>query len=193
MLKKYLFSIQLTLEGGMIMDNYVFDNLNVLAGYIKKRLTNPTPLKIQKSLYFLWAFYSATYGNISSDDNKNGEFGLQPRYPKYLFNADFEAWQYGPVINSVYADYKNNRIIEVGSDELKSSMNFEDSGQQNKVEILSFINNLLDQIDDVNDFGLVRRTHQDSAWKDAFNDSELHCKMDSEQIKNDYIRYFSRS
>lgn len=177
----------------MIMDNYVFDNLNVLAGYIKKRLTNPTPLKIQKSLYFLWAFYSATYGNISSDDNKNGEFGLQPRYPKYLFNADFEAWQYGPVINSVYADYKNNRIIEVGSDELKSSMNFEDSSQQNKVEILSFINNLLDQIDDVNDFGLVRRTHQDSAWKDAFNDSELHCKMDSEQIKNDYIRYFSRS
>lgn len=166
---------------------YVFDNVNTLAGYIKKCLSNPTPLKIQKSLYFLWAFYSATYGNISSDDNKNGEFGLQSHYPKYLFNAVFEAWQYGPVINSVYADYKNNQIIEVGSDELKSSMNFEDSGQQNKVEILSFINNLLDQIDDVNDFGLIRRTQQDSAWENAFNDSELHCKMDNKQIKNDYI------
>lgn len=55
---------------------YVFDNLNTLAGYIKKCLSNPTPLKIQKSLYFLWAFYSATFGNISSDDSKNGLFGL---------------------------------------------------------------------------------------------------------------------
>lgn len=55
------------------------------------------------------------------------------------------------------------------------------------MEILSFINNLLDQIDDVNDFGLVRRTQQDSAWKDAFNDSKIHYKMDNKQIKNDYI------
>lgn len=166
---------------------YVFDNVNTLAGYIKKCLSNPTPLKIQKSLYFLWAFYSATYGNISSDDNKNGEFGLQSHYPKYLFKADFEAWQYGPIIESVYTDYKNNQIIEVGSDKLKPSMNFEDSGKQNKVEILLFINNLLDQIDDVNDFSLIRRTQQDSAWKDAFNDSKSHCKMDNKQIKNDYI------
>lgn len=166
---------------------YVFDNANTLAGYIKKRLTNPTPLKIQKSLYFLWAFYSATYGNISPDDSKNGEFGLQPHYPKYLFNAVFEAWQYGPIIESVYADYKNNRIIEVDSEKLKSSMVLNEYTKSNKAEILLFIDNILAQIDDVNDFGLIRRTQQDSAWKNAFNGSELHCKMDNEQIKNDYI------
>lgn len=176
----------------MKTSEYVFDDVDKLAGYIENKLANPTPLKVQKSLYFLWAYYSATFGNLSSNKEENEEFGLQPPYPSELFKPDFEAWRYGPVINSVYADYKSNNITTLNDDELKGEMNFDNKNEKsegNKKEIISFINDLLDQVDDVNDFGLVQRSHEDSAWKDAYEEGAEHCKMSSEQIKADYIEY----
>ena len=87
----------------MKVTELVFENVIDLAGYAKNRLENPTPLKIQKTLYFLWAFYSATYGNIKYDSDEKSEFDLQDgAYPPELFEPDFEAWRYGPVINKVY-------------------------------------------------------------------------------------------
>lgn len=171
--------------------SYVFEDVNKLAGYIKNKLSNPTPLKIQKSLYFLWAFYSATFGNLSSDNKENGEFGLQPSYPKELFKPDFEAWRYGPVINSVYAAYKKNTIIGLDDKQLRNEMNFDEKSEFNKKEIISFINDLLEQVDDVNDFGLVQRSHEDSAWKNAYEEGHDHCKMSSDEIKENYLKYLN--
>lgn len=54
----------------MSRDAYFFDKVEDLVSYLEAKLTNPTPLKIQKSLYFLWAFYAATYGSIDySNEN----------------------------------------------------------------------------------------------------------------------------
>lgn len=87
---------------------YFFDNVEDLVAYLEAKLDNPTPLKIQKSLYFLWAFYAATYGSI--DYSKKSDFSEIEKYPKRLFPANFEAWQYGPVLNNVYAEAKSNSI-----------------------------------------------------------------------------------
>ena len=43
-------------------------------------------LKLQKLLYFAWKNY-------------------YKKYRKYLFNENFEAWQFGPVVRNVYYDY----------------------------------------------------------------------------------------
>lgn len=166
---------------------FVFDSVIDLAGYLEHRLDNPTPLKIQKTLYFLWAFYSATYGNIQYDSDEKNEFDLQDGvYPPELFEPDFEAWRYGPVINKVYAAYKGNEIKELNSKEIENKMS---TGKTEKKEILLFIINLVNQINEVNDFGLVQRSHKDKAWKDAYDEGKQHCKIDSEQIKQDYINY----
>jgi len=167
----------------MSEERYVFEDVDVLIAHLVKRFDNPTPLKIQKGLYFLWAFYAATYGNIDYTDDQN-EFNLQSeRYPKELFQAQFEAWRYGPVLNQVYAAYKSGDFKDVKDSYTPKS--------ENDKEVLSFIDDLADQINSVNDFGLVERSHQDRAWKIAFKD-ENHSKMNNETIKEDYIGYVKR-
>ena len=49
---------------------------------------HPEPLKLQKLLYFAQGFSYAFYD-------------------KALFNDDFEAWVHGPVIPSIYHEYKS--------------------------------------------------------------------------------------
>jgi len=162
-----------------MLNQYVFNDVNELIAHLMNKLDNPTPLKIQKSLYFLWAFYTATYGNIDYDVSEN-EFAQGTRYPKELFKAEFEAWRYGPGLNKVYAENKSGQF-----DDLKDTWV---PTTANEKEIYSFIDDLLVQINGVNDFGLVERSHQDHAWKIAFK-GEDHCKMDNKQIKQDYIGY----
>lgn len=163
--------------------DYFFENINTLIGHIVKFLDNPTPLKVQKSLYFLWAFYAATYGNI--DYSKDTEFSKQEQYPRELFPAEFEAWTYGPVINSVFADYHQTN----GFAGISDSYDENDISDTNTKEVWSFVNDLLSQINEVNDFGLVERSHQDSAWKNTYKEGEKHCRMSNDEIKEDYINY----
>lgn len=163
----------------MVDTTYAFNDITVLIAHLKRKLNNATPLKIQKSLYFLWAFYSATYGNI--DYSSETDFDSQPKYPEYLFKANFEAWKYGPVLNEVYHNNKD-----------KKYENLEDSyipNNETEKEILSFIDDLLSQVNDINDFSLVARSHEDSAWKKAYDPNGCHCQMDNETIKKDYIEY----
>lgn len=158
---------------------YFFDNTEDLVKYIKSKLSNPTPLKIQKSLYFLWAFYAATYGRI--DYSVNSEFQTT-RYPKLLFKGDFEAWKYGPVLSNIYAE---NKYDDIAASEHKTPP----ADTPEAKNVWSFIDDMLDQIDPVNDFGLVARSHEDSAWKKAYKPDQRHCKMDQNEIIKDYIGY----
>lgn len=158
---------------------YMFNDVKILIAHILNKIDSATPLKLQKSLYFLWSFYSATYGNINYEEDS--EFNLSERYPKYLFPAEFEAWKYGPVMNNVYAMNKNNELNGL-EDEFVPSKSIEK-------EVVNFIDDLLNQINDIDDFSLVARSHNDYAWKSAYKDGQEHCKMDNDTIKNNYIEY----
>lgn len=163
--------------------SFVFNNVLDLAGYVKQQLDNPTPIKVQKALYFLWAFYAATYGNINYDSQNPSEFNLQiAKYPKFLFAPDFRAKRYGPVIKQVLFASKNNQLKTLSLKDLQSKIALDKLA---KNEVILFINNLLEQINSVNDFGLVQRTHQDKAWKVAYARQQ---QMSPEMIKADYLK-----
>lgn len=172
----------------MKVTEFVFENVIDLAGYAKNMLENPTPLKIQKTLYFLWAFYSATYGNIKYDSAEKSEFDLQDgAYPHELFKPKFEAWRYGAVINKVYLAYKKHEIKELSYEDIQKRISL---GDLEKKEILLFINNLIAQINEVDDFGLVQKAIKDSAWRDAYLADK---KMNPEKIKDDYVYFLSEN
>lgn len=86
-------------------EQYVFPEKNKLVKYLYSKLDNPTQIKVQKTLYLLYAFYGATYGRLASNTEET-EFEDQ-NYPKELFPAKFEAWRYGPVEADVYRDEKS--------------------------------------------------------------------------------------
>lgn len=69
---------------------------NAVIRFAKAAELDITHLKLQKILYFAYAIYL-----IEQDDR--------------LFDAEFEAWQYGPVVRELYSELKSfgsSRLIE---------------------------------------------------------------------------------
>lgn len=172
---------------------YFFKSKKDAVEYVFSKLDNPTPIKLQKALYFVWAFYAATYGNMNSDNSENKDSGIS--YPNFLFEPNFEAWQYGPVDPDVW---KNNSNDEYEStDVLCNPRDFIDIKNKSVYaesvykDIFSFIDDMISQVNSVNDFGLVNRSHEDSAWKDVWDGHSPHIQMDPQKIKKDYIGYIN--
>lgn len=55
-----------------------------------------TPMKLQKLIYFLFGYYYA-------------------ETDKKLFNEPFEVWQYGPVLPSVYSEFRSFRSNHINA------------------------------------------------------------------------------
>lgn len=154
---------------------YYFENVDELVQHLIFKYKKLSPLKLQKSLYFLFAFYAGNY-QISEEQ---GVAESDYDYPKYLFKADFEAWTYGPVIRHVYDKNKKDEYMA-------KEFNFE--GNENS-EISKFIDDVSEMIMAKSDFALVDRSHDDKAWKDAIaigNSSP----MSEEVIANEYKELF---
>lgn len=158
------------------MEKNFFDTLNRAVEYILSRIDNCTPIRLQKTLYFTWAIYGGTYGSMKEDDSEIGK-----EYPKNLFPAEFEAWRYGPVINEVYAKYKN--------DEYTSDGNISEDLTAADRDIFNYINSIIDELNEIPDFQLVQRSHMDSAWSDVYKEGESHQKMSNEAIREEYAKY----
>lgn len=81
------------------MRKYFFENIKDLIGHLKSLNPDMGPIRLQKTLYFLFAFYGATYGSIGNENNEEKNELLSEvdsdSYPKQLFADDFEAWQFG--------------------------------------------------------------------------------------------------
>lgn len=78
---------------------------NIIA-LMKEEIENISPLRLQKTLYFLFAYYGASYGQLSKSKEYKVTQNESLNLPEYLFDAQFEAWQYGPVIRDVYVSNK---------------------------------------------------------------------------------------
>lgn len=171
--------IEKNLRGTVMSERkYFFNEAEELVSYLEAKLDNPTPLKIQKSLYFLWSFYAATYGSI--DYSQQNDFSGISKYPKRLFPATFEAWKYGPVLNNGCAKNKHKNVKHDFKKAPKDKM---------EKDVWVFIDDLISQINPVNDFGLVTRSHQDKAWQSAYKEGKLHSKIKEEDIIRDYKEY----
>lgn len=163
------------------MDTVVFSEKDFLVNFLYKLLDNPTQIKVQKTLYLLFAFYGATYGNLDKDEDN--EFSDQ-NYPKQLFKAIFEAWRYGPVETDVYAKEKSGSYSDIAINEENINKFFNTPELKN---VRNFIENIVEQTNQIDDFSLVDRTHQDNVWLDVYKEGESHIPMENEKIIQEYI------
>lgn len=157
-----------------------FDDSLTLARHLKSRDPEISPLRLQKTMYFLFAFYSKQFGALHVDDEKVEE-GIfegsnEESYPKYLFDEEFEAWKFGPVLRSVYAENKSGRL---------EPEEWKPNGYQGE-QVLEMFDEAIEAINKLGDFELVERTHEDSAWRKALKDTGVPEKMSKEDIVNDY-------
>tara|TARA_B100000745_G_C20118623_1_gene382971 strand:- start:677 stop:1324 length:648 start_codon:yes stop_codon:yes gene_type:complete len=98
-----------------------------------------TNLKLQKVLYFVQAYYLAKLGHP-------------------LFSDKIEAWEYGPVIPTVYRKYRANVSNPIILDEDKSTLSEEDKKNVQKI---------WETFGGYSASRLVDITHAHSPWKDA--------------------------
>lgn len=165
------------------MREYFFDSVDELVARLKRLDSDMGPIRLQKSLYFLYAFYGATFGRIEGTTDEGHLSEIEEVYPRKLFKTQFQAWQYGPVIREVYFKNKSGEY-----ESMMDSTNEKYSDRADR-EVLKFIDNLLDDLDEMSDFALVDRTHQDEAWKAKFDTANPYAShiIDNEQLISEYI------
>lgn len=95
-------------------------------------------LKLQKLLYFSWLEYY----------RKTGE---------PLFNEEFQAWKYGPVVPSVYYDYWCNAANTLFVPKRTSEPIDE--------ETLDFLQTMLTKYNDTSVSAMVDLSHKSNPWK----------------------------
>ena len=150
-----------------------------LAAYIQKKYEEKkgmeiSPIKLQKSLYFLFAYWgglvqkSCTYPASVEENFSN--------YDRYLFEEEIEAWVYGPVVPCVY---RENNI----------SAYYRDNLFDNLSKVKEFVDSLLNELFDTSDFTLVEIAHNDEAWKNNFSHkSQFHNNIiPKEDIIQEYV------
>lgn len=147
-------------------------------GNVNKR--NISPIKLQKSLYFLFAYWGQFIGR-AKEENSNVEINFN-NFSENLFGEQIQAWTYGPVVPEVYT-LEKNAILE--KEEIPENYLEE---TEDRLVIKEFIDYLLPQLFDISDFGLVDLSHQDECWKRHYNPNatEHHEMIPAREIIYEY-------
>lgn len=155
---------------------YIKEKYLEYGGNIDKRMISP--IKLQKSLYFLFAYWGQFIR--SNKENKDSVEVDYSYYSEFLFDDRIEAWTYGPVVPEVFIAEKNEFWGYTNKDGY-----LED--EQNIVK-KEFIDNLLRQLFAADDFGLVRLSHEDECWKKHYieSDEKHNREIPKEEIINEY-------
>lgn len=140
---------------------------------------NITPIKLQKALYFLYAFWGGIVMEAKLMASHEGCFQVEDETIKdldpHLFDANFEAWSFGPVDREIYLAYKNDKLHVTKSNDLLVNADLLVSG---------FVKSTLVRIFNTNDFALVDLACEDDSWKMAYANENK--KMDSNLIIQEY-------
>lgn len=103
-----------------------------------------TNLKLQKLLYYAQAWF------LVNNDGKK------------LFPEDIEAWQYGPVVPSVYKKYKS-----FGRNPIEIDCNFEKDFEHLPKNIREYLSEFCEKFLSLSAAELVGMTHQETPWCEA--------------------------
>lgn len=115
-----------------------------------------TNLKLQKILYLAQAYFLAKVG-------------------KPLFEDTIEAWEFGPVVPTVYRKYKSNGSNPIISEKDKSKIS---------VEVKKLLDSVWDAFGGYSAGRLVDITHAHAPWKEAYNSG--FTEITNEAIKEYY-------
>jgi len=143
------------------MNNFTaMDIANFIIWYTNNILgrQNLTPLKLQKILYYVQATFLAQHG--------------QP-----LFNEAIQKWQYGPVVPSVYFEFKDQGISHIDRPRSTFSVlpnaegafgfqfvDFDQNMILRNPMVAGHIQNIVNHLVDLQPFELVQRTHEEELW-----------------------------
>jgi len=159
-----------------------------LACYIKAKYSEYTkgtkaitPIKMQKALYFCFAYWAGFVNKgkidqvISQEENN------------MLFSDKFEAWAYGPVVPSVYFNERTAMFFRTNKEELEAVKKVE-VVLDNNAYLKETIDSILNDLFEISDFKLVSLSHMDKSWQNHFNSyASKHNEMiPSEEIINEY-------
>jgi len=154
----------------------------IISAYNERFKRKITPIKLQKSLYFLYAMWGGKIMIASGQSEEDTECDeLYGRFTKELFEAQFLAWRYGPIDKEVYDNYRDDKYnFEIENIELQ----FKSNDEEENFTAKDYIDNLLRRIFITSDFALVDLSHEDKCWKNAVNTPGQ--KMSNECILNEY-------
>jgi len=138
---------------------------------------------LQKSLYFLFAFWGGFIRQGHIDNNPE-----VMNQSEILFDDNIEAWTYGPVVADIYY-YRKDGLLDayydnkyVGKDKL-----FE-----NKEFLKITLDGILKDLVKVDPFRLVTISHRDKSWIDKFDgETSHHNVIDKEDIISEYASRFT--
>ena len=94
-------------------------------------------LKLQKMMYYQQGFHLAYFGTP-------------------LFDEDIVAWQYGPVVPSVYKEYKSCESNSISTS--KEGISLSDDEEE-------LFNNVYEEYNQFSAVALMKMTHEESPWK----------------------------
>lgn len=94
-------------------------------------------LKLQKMLYYQQGFHLAYFGTP-------------------LFDEDIVAWQYGPVVPSVYKEYKSFESNSISTSEEGISLSDDEE---------ELFNNVYEEYNQFSAVALMKMTHEETPWK----------------------------
>ena len=131
--------------------------------YKEKMGTNISPLKLQKSLYFCFAYWGG-FVRKGKKSPESAEINLK-EFNEYLYDEDIDK-----------VDEEKAKEFEI---ELKKKYNG---------ILYVFISGLLADLIEANDFDLVDISHKDNAWKNNYNlEEKTHNNIiNKEDIINEY-------
>ena len=137
---------------------------------ILKYKEEPGILRLNLTLYFLFAAYAAAYNPKIENPN------ILAEQPKFVADLTFTADKYGPQDYSVNDKLRN---------EYYQPKKYPFTNHQVDQNVKHFIDDILEQLKDVDDFSLLDRAVQDDTWLNAYTneDSKL---MSKEQMMLDY-------
>lgn len=151
--------------------NYFFNNTDDLVNHILTKLPEePGYLRLNLTLYFLFATYAAAYNPKVENTN------ILDEQPKFIADLTFTADQYGPYEYTIKEKWKNDNY------QPKKYKFLDNQVDQN---IKHFINDILEQLKDIDDFSLIDRAQIDDAYIQAYNNNNSKI-MSREQMILDY-------
>lgn len=121
-------------------------DINTVADFFLSK-SNLTPKKIQKLVYYAYAWFIAL-NNQSSDDIRF-----------VLFNEEPEAWIHGPVFPSLYYKYRDYGFNEITK--------LSDAKSITNKDLVAFLNDIWDTFGNYSADELEYMTHQEEPWKNA--------------------------
>ena len=136
-------------------------------------------LRLYSSIYFLYAYYGSTYGRLPVSIEGVSENDIH--HPKYLVDVEFQSGSYGVTVEKA-KDVLESKVVQSDETFNKDNLMVENDGV--KHDLFLYLTELTKSINNVSEFSLVERVHEDNVWFTAFhNDKDV---INNEDLIDEY-------